>query len=401
MTQTTSEQRRQWTGPALFSFGFRPFFLFGALWAALAMLMWILMLSGTFMLPTRFEPVSWHAHEFLFGYIGAIIAGFLLTAVPNWTGRLPVVGWQLAGLFGLWLAGRVSIATSALWPPGVTAMVDLSFPIVLCGFILREILAGKNWRNLLVFALLSIFTIANLLYHLEAARMDAAAQGVGLRIGISSVVLLICVIGGRVIPSFTRNWLVQKKAERLPVPPMQHFDSAVLLVTVPALLCWVIWSDHQMTGAALLIIGVLHGARLIRWQGKQTLAEPLLWVLHLGYAFVPLGAVLEAVSILMPDLFPLAAAQHLWMAGAFGLMTLAMMTRATLGHTGQRLHAGRGTVAIYAFLIGSVVVRLAAAILVGSAAVLYALSAALWIGAFMLYAALYGSSLIKPKSAEI
>ncbi|MEY8099511.1 NnrS family protein [Falsihalocynthiibacter sp. S25ZX9] len=400
MKQTTSEQSRQWQGPAVFSYGFRPFFLFGALWAALAMVLWILMLSGSLQLPTHLDPISWHAHEFLFGYLGAIIAGFLLTAVPNWTGRLPVVGWNLAGLFALWLAGRVALASADLWPTGLAAIIDLSFPIVLGGVILREIIAGKNWRNLVVPALLSVFILANLLFHIEAARGEIAAQGYGLRVGISAVVLMISVIGGRVVPSFTRNWLVQRKATRLPVPPMQRFDKATLLATVLALLLWVFAPAFALTGIALLIIGLLHFARLIRWQGAQTLAEPLLWVLHLAYAFLPLGALLEGFSILRPDLFPAIAAQHLWMAGAFGLMTLAMMTRATLGHTGQTLRAGLGTVAIFAFLIGSVIARLAAAFSSGAAMTLYSLSGALWIGAFLGFALFYGAALMKPKPAR-
>lgn len=400
MTLSTSEQIRQWQGPAVFSFGFRPFFLFGAVWAALAMLLWILMLSGVLVLPTRLDPVSWHAHEFLFGYLGAIIAGFLLTAVPNWTGRLPVVGWTLAGLFGLWVAGRIALASSVFWPFGVAAAVDLAFPVVLGGVLLREIITGKNWRNLLVLALLMVFTLANLIFYVEAARGEFAAQGTGARLGISAVVMLIAVIGGRVIPSFTRNWLVKEKAERLPVPPMQRFDEVVLLSTALALGLWVIAPAIKETGGALGLIGLLHLARLVRWEGVQTLAEPLLWILHLGYAFVPLGALLGAFSILWPDLFPANAAQHLWMAGAFGVMTLAMMTRATLGHTGQSLHAGAGTLAVYLALVGSVLARLGAAIWVGSDMALYTLSGILWIGAFIGFAVLYGPLLMKPKPAR-
>lgn len=400
MAISTSERSRRWTGLALFSFGFRPFFLFGALWAALAMLLWIMMLSGLFNLPTRFDTISWHAHEFLFGYLGAIIAGFLLTAVPNWTGRLPVVGWNLAGLFGLWIAGRIGIATAALLPSGVGALIDLSFPVVLAAVLLREILAAKNWRNLVVLALLLVFILANAVFHLEAARGNVAAHGIGLRIGVAAVIMMIAVIGGRVIPSFTRNWLVKQGVTNLPVPPMQRFDKAILLTTIPVLLLWVVAPVDAVTGIALLIIGLLHSVRLFRWQGTQTLKEPLLWVLHAGYAFVPLGALLEAFSILKPDLFAVAGAQHLWMAGAFGLMTLAMMTRATLGHTRQELRAGRGTTAIYGFLIGSVLARLAAAVWIGSAMTFYVVAAALWFGGFFGFAVIYGPLLMKPKLAR-
>lgn len=400
MTQSTSEQMRQWRGPAVFSFGFRPFFLFGAVWAAVAMALWIAILSGRLTLPTRFDPTSWHAHEFLFGYLGAIIAGFLLTAVPNWTGRLPVVGAQLAGLFTLWLAGRLAVATSAVWPVGVAETIDLLFPMALGLVILREIVVGKNWRNLVVFVLLSVFALANLLFHIDAIRGNAAAQGVGLRIGVSAVVMMISVIGGRVVPSFTRNWLVQRKAERLPAPPMQRFDKVVLVLTAVAFAGWCAAPGHLMTGAALLLAGVLHLGRLSRWQGVQTAAEPLLWVLHLGYAFVPFGAVFLGLSIVMRGEFSIAAAQHFWMAGAFGLMTLAMMTRATLGHTGQDLHAGPATLAIYLSLIGAVLARFGAALCVGFAMQFYTLSAVLWIAAFAGFAIAYGPCLMKSKPAR-
>jgi len=135
---TTTEQMRAWTGPAILTFGFRPFFFGAAVWAVLAMALWVPMLSGHLMLPTTFDPVSWHAHEFLFGYLGAVVAGFLLTAVPNWTGRLPIVGWRLGMLAGLWLVGRVAVAVSAGLPDVLVAMADLAFPVVFAFLIARE-----------------------------------------------------------------------------------------------------------------------------------------------------------------------------------------------------------------------------------------------------------------------
>ncbi|MFT6451438.1 MAG: hypothetical protein ACJA06_000922, partial [Halocynthiibacter sp.] len=146
MATSSAEQMRQWQGHALFSYGFRPFFLFGAIWAGFAMVLWVLALSGAIELPTRLDPVSWHAHAFLFGYLSAVIAGFLLTAVPNWTGRLPVVGRSLIGLFGLWLLGRGAILFSAALPFWLVGVLELAFPLVLGLMILREIIAGKNWK---------------------------------------------------------------------------------------------------------------------------------------------------------------------------------------------------------------------------------------------------------------
>ncbi|MBU2981247.1 NnrS family protein [Lentibacter algarum] len=391
---------RQWTGPAVFTYGFRPFFLFGALWAATAMLLWILMLSDIMQLPTRLDPVSWHAHEFLFGYLGAVVAGFLLTAVPNWTGRLPVVGWQLAGLFFLWVSGRVLLAVSELLPLGLPELVDLLFPCILGLVILREIIAGKNWRNLAVLALLAAFTVANALFHLEAARGDYAAQGFGLRAGVATVVMMISLIGGRIVPSFTRNWLVKAGVADLPVPPMQKFDKLVLVATLIALLCWVAWPVSFETGAALCIIGVMQFARLLRWKGYRTTREPLLAVLHLAYLLVPLGAMAEGLALLRPETIAPVEAQHVWMAGAFALMTLAVMARATLGHTGQELTAGAGTNAMFACVILALVCRVGASFWPDAARGFYSVSAVFWIVGFAGFAALYGRALLTRNQAK-
>lgn len=392
---TTAEQMRAWQGPALLSFGFRPFFLGAGIWAALAMALWIPMLSGSLDLPTRFDPVSWHAHEFLFGYLSAVIAGFLLTAVPNWTGHLPIVGWPLGGLFALWIGGRIAVTVSAGLPVLVTALADMALPIALTGFLGREIVVGRNWRNLIVLLVLSVFTLANAIFHWEAAQGGHAAQGYGLRTGLGAAVILIAVIGGRIVPSFTRNWLVRKGSGRLPAPPMQRLDKIALLALLVAILGWVVAPESQSTAVLLLVAGLLHFARLARWTGERTLGEPLLWILHLGYLFLPLGALAIAGSILAPDWLGPAPAQHLWMAGAVGVMTIAVMTRATLGHTGQALLAGRGTKLLYTALLIAVAGRFAAGFATDGTMALYALSGVLWIGAFGGFAVVYGPALLR------
>lgn len=397
MPKTTAEQMRLWNGLAVLSFGFRPFFLLGALWAALAMAMWVSMLAGGLVLPSRFDPVSWHAHEFLFGYLSAIIAGFLLTAVPNWTGRLPVLGWCLGALVALWISGRLAIAFSEFMPAFLVALVDVMFAIVLGLLIAREIVAGKNWRNLIVLAMLTVFTLANLLFHMEAGQGAPAAQGIGLRLGLAAVLMMISVIGGRIVPSFTRNWLVKSGHDARPVPPMQAFDKLVLLITLAGLALWVLRPDWPVTGLLLLLLATFQTVRLVRWKGLNTLSEPLVWVLHLGYGLVPLGALFVGIDILLPGVLGSEAPQHVWMAGATGLMTLAVMTRATLGHTGQALHAGSATLAVYLALIASVSVRLAAGLLPDIAMVLYGLSALLWMGAFGGFVIAYGGLLLRPK----
>lgn len=399
MTATTAERMRRWNGPAILSYGFRPFFLGAAAWAALAMALWLPMLTGMLVLPTAFDPIAWHAHEFLFGYLGAVVAGFLLTAVPNWTGRLPIVGWPLAGLVGLWLAGRIAVGLSALLPPLVTALADLAFPAALLFVMGREIVAGRNWRNLVLLAMVAVFALANALFHWQALA-GPAAQGAGLRLGLGAAVMMIALIGGRVVPSFTRNWLVRRGAGRLPRPPMQRFDKAALVLLLAGLATWVGWPDARASGLLLLAGGVAHLLRLARWAGDRTASEPLVAVLHLGYAFVPLGALTLGAAIAAPATVGMAAAQHLWMAGAVGLMTLAVMTRATLGHTGQDLTAGPGTSAIYAAAVLAALARLAAGLWPDAAQTLHLLSGLAWIAAFGGFALIYGRLLLRQPPAR-
>lgn len=399
MTRTAGRMRA-WRGPAILGYGFRPLFLGAAIWAALSMGLWLSMLAEGPILPTAFGPVTWHAHEFLFGYLSAVIAGFLLTAVPNWTGRLPIVGWPLGGLAGLWLLGRAAVLLSGGAAPVAVALADLAMPALLWVILLREIVAGRNWRNLMVSAMLGVFILGNAVFHLEAARGLAAAQGFGLRLGLAAVIMMIAVIGGRIVPSFTRNWLVRRAPGRLPVPPMQLFDKLALLALLAACVLWVLSPAARVTAVALLLAALLQAVRLGRWAGHRTGAEPLVWVLHLGYACVPLGAAALGIEVLRPGLLGAAAAQHLWMAGATGLMTLAVMTRATLGHTGHALRAGAGTTALYLLIVAAVLGRLAAGAWPVHAGVLHGLSGVAWIGAFGGFAVLYGPLMLRRKAAK-
>jgi len=396
---SSAQQMRAWRGPTILSFGFRPFFFGAAAWAALAMALWIGMLAGSIDLPMRLDPVSWHAHEFLFGYLGAVVAGFLLTAVPNWTGRLPIVGWPLGALALIWGAGRVAMATSATISAPLVAAIDLAFPGALTLVLLREVVAGRNWRNLPVVAMLATLLIGNALFHWEAAQGIYAAQGIGARLGLAAAVMMIALIGGRIVPSFTRNWLARTGHAARPAPPMSPYDKVTLALIVAALLLWLSWPMAVVTGAALLVAGGLHLWRLTRWAGHHTAAEPLVWILHLGYGFIPLGALAMGAAILWPDLIAVSAAQHLWMAGGIGTMTLAVMTRATLGHTGQALQAGAGTLAIYLSVMGSALLRLAAGALPAWAPLLYRVSGALWILAFVVFCVIYGAMLLRRRPA--
>src|SRR5215813_8693289 len=262
------ESRRSYAGPALFSYGFRPFFLAAASWAAFNILLWIPQYLGLIAVPTEFSTLDWHIHEMLYGYVAAAVAGFLLTAIPNWTGRLPVNGWPLAGLVLLWLAGRAAILLSANIGGIVAALVDVSFLLALAAVAAREIVAGKNWRNLRVMVVLVVLILGNIVFHTEVLLKGSADYGV--RIAISAVVLLISLIGGRVVPSFTNNWLARNNPGRLPVP-FSRLDIVTIVTGALSLATWTAAPAYPVTGILLLIAGCMQSTRLMRWAGDRTL----------------------------------------------------------------------------------------------------------------------------------
>ena len=355
------------------------------------MVLWLATLQGTASIPTAFDLVTWHAHEMLFGFVAAAIAGFLLTAIPNWTGRMPLQGFPLAVLFGLWLAGRVAIFGSAWIGTGVAAALDLSFLALLLGVVLREIVAGRNWRNLPISVVLGGLLAANALTHADAAGI-AATGPLGQRLGIGIVILLICLVGGRIIPSFTLNWLKKRGQAQLPAR-FGALDRVALGLAAAALAIWVSAPESRIGGAALIAAGLANLIRLLRWRGHLTLSEPLVWSLHLGFVWAPIGLLLIGLSAFLPDVPP-AAGLHALTAGAMGGMTLAVMTRATLGHTGRSLTANRSTAAIYLLVAAAAGLRVGAAFSAEAYLPLLWTSGLAWSAAFGLFVVHYGRMLL-------
>lgn len=385
---------KAYSGPALLSYGFRPFFLLGAAYAGVGILIWLPLFFGNLTIPTAFSPLDWHIHEMLYGYLPAVMTGFLLTAIPNWTGRLPLQGATLAGLVAVWIAGRAAVCISALIGPLPAGVLDVSFLALVAAAAGREVVAGRNWRNLPPILIILLFVAGNAIFHFEDYEWRTAQ--LGSRVGIAAAVALISLIGGRVIPSFTHNWLVRENPGRLPVS-FGRFDIAVLVVSVIALVMWVCIPDWTGTALLMLLAGFAQATRLARWAGGRTLRNPLVLVLHGGYAFVPLGFLLLAAAILVPTAVPISAGIHAWTVGAIGTMTLAIMTRATLGHTGQALSAGRLTQLIYIAVLCAVLMRVGAAFATGAAAPLIEGAGAAWITAFWLFVIGYGPSLSRPR----
>ncbi len=390
---TSAAARRQYSGPALFSFGFRPFFLGAAIWAALALPLWLWAhLGGP---AAAMIDRDWHVHEMLFGYVGGVVAGFLLTAVPNWTGRLPVTGTPLAALAALWVAGRLSMLLGSALP--AAAMVDAAFLIVFAGVVWREVLAGSNWRNLPVAVMVTLLALANLAFHsrLFWPELGPAAE----RGAVAMIAMLIAFIGGRTVPSFTRNWMLQ--VGRAPLPAQaDRMDQAGVFLVAAAAACWIAVPDLRLAGVALCLAGLATLIRLSRWRTREVLFEPLLWSLHAGYGWLGLGLILAGVHILAPTVVPRTAGIHALMTGAAGVMTLAMMTRATLGHTGRERLADRTTVALYAAVNLAAGCRVAAAFVPSAANALLVAAATFWVAAFGLFVVRYGPMLLRPRLAS-
>lgn len=377
--------------PVLLTYGFRPFFLLPSIFAGLSIPVWLCAYWGEITIGGLFQARDWHVHEMIFGYVPGVVAGFLLTAIPNWTGRLPVRGAPLLVLVSAWLGGRLAILFSAElgWLP--TMIADLLFLSLVLAVTAREVVAGNNWRNLRVVALVGLLAAGNVLFHVEVHLHGAA--DLSARLGIAAIVLLISVIGGRIIPSFTRNWLMRNRPEaRLPAA-FGPFDMAVVAASAAAFVLWIAIPDSVPAGLALVVVGVAHLARLARWSGERTFAEPLVLILHAGYAFVPAGFLLAGASSL--GFAPAATGMHAW-AAAIATMTLAVMTRASLGHTGRSLNAGAATAAIYAAIVFAGIARVVAAGVPDLSPLLLPAAGIAWVAAFLGFAVAFAPLLCRP-----
>ena len=384
-------------GAALLSAGFRPFFLAAACWAALAVPLWLAAYAGRLIVPSALPPVVWHVHEMVYGFAAASVAGFLLTAIPNWTGRMPLQGGALALLLLAWGAGRAAVLLSSALGAPAAAILDLAFPALFLAVVAREILAGRNWRNLPMLAALSLLLIGNLLVHLDAVGLAETAE-LGNRIGIATLLTLITLIGGRIIPSFTRNWLTRAQPGKPPPAPEGALDRAALVIAAAALALWAADPEAAVTPWAALAAGTALAVRLSRWRGLRTIREPLLLMLHIGYGWLVLGLLLLGLNGLV-EILPATAALHALTAGAIGTMTLAVMTRASLGHTGRPLAAGSGTKAIYALVTLAAALRVLSPLAPEHVVLVLALAGSAWSAAFCLFAILYGGPLVQPRVA--
>jgi uncharacterized protein involved in response to NO len=377
------------TGPALLSYGFRPFFLGAGIVALLAMAGWIGALALGWPIGGDYGALNWHAHEMLFGYTSAALAGFMLTAIPNWTGRLPVSGLPLLVIAALWFLGRVVMAAPdvlGVWP---SAAIDTAFLPTMAAIAAREILAGKNWKNLKILVGLAGLSVANAAFHWSVMSSGQAIEASRAAVGV--YVVLIAIVGGRIVPSFTRNWLAKAGSTRLPAPA-DRFDLTSIVVLGLACASWVVLDETVVTATLAFIASALQGARLLRWRGWATVDEPLLLILHVGYAFVPIG--IACVGLAALGIVSAPSALHVLTVGAIGIMTFAVMTRAGLGHTGRALTASPMVSLAYLALVLAATIRPFAELLPGHYHLLLEIAGGAWILAFVLFIVEYGPILV-------
>lgn len=372
------------------AYGFRPFFFLALVFASLSIVLWMLIYRGELSLAGPFQPVDWHIHEMLFGYTSAVITGFLFTAIPNWTGRMPIRGKPLAFLALLWVGGRVAVSGVLPLDLPAVAIIDCGLMATILAIVLREIIAGKNWRNLMVVGPVAVFLLANVLFYVEVFQSGHSDHA--RRLGFAVVTFLIMLIGGRIIPSFTRNWLAKNNPGALPVT-MNRFDGACLGMGAASLGAWVLFGTNWVSQAALLGAAALHLVRLLRWQGLRARRSMLLIMLHVAYGIIPLGLLCLGVGQVI-------AGMHFLGIGAIGGMTLAVMMRATLGHTGRPLQASLDLVLAFFALIIAALVR---SLMVTSAddpiRALW-IGAALWTLAFTIVLVRMGPWFFRPNPAR-
>lgn len=386
----TGIEIRAETGRTVFEGGFRPFFLLAGLYAAVSIIAWVPLVHGHYLIETALPLPYWHGHEMVFGFGAAALAGFLLTAVPNWTGGGPVRGWRLALLASVWLFGRI-----AAWISGANALpfaiIDLAFLPLLTALIAPGIIVRNARRNGVFVVLLALLWAANAAVHLDALGVIVAARW-GLGLGIAILLVAISVIGGRVVPAFTIGGM-RMAGTPVAIVPRPHLDMVAIASVAGTGLLEAAGAPDSAVGALAALAAIANAIRLAGWQGWRTFRVPLVWVLHVGYAWLVAGFALKALAAF--ELVPANAALHALTAGAAGTMILAIMTRASLGHTGRPLRANLATTISYLLVTLGAAMRVAGAFFDGTLGQeLVGFSGMTWAAGFLVFTAAYAPILL-------
>jgi uncharacterized protein involved in response to NO len=382
---------------ALFTHGFRPFFLMAGIVAPVGVALWVLSLAGVPVPEGPLPMMRWHAHELLAGFVAAAMVGFLMTAIPNWTGRRGYSGAPLVAIAALFLAARLALLPGSPVPADAAlAIALLPLPATML-LVLPALIKAKAARLFGPPALVLGFWSGQLMMAGEAAGWWAApGWATGQQLMADMALVLVGLIGGRIVPSFTLNAL-RKAGTPAGLAPLPGVDRAAIAALIAVVLVDLVAPGGVAAGLVAAVAAGLVALRLSRWHGLRTLRWPLLWVLHLGYLLVAAALALKAVALLAG--LPWAAAWlHLQLAGAIALMILAVMTRATLGHTGRDLVASPMTVAAYLALLAAALLRVFGSAVLDDALAGHVAAALLWVLAFALFLAAYGPMLVMPRA---
>ena len=376
--------------------GFRPTFLAAGAAAFVLVPVWAAMFVYGDALPNTWPPTLWHAHEMMFGFVGAAIAGFLLTAVPSWTGRRSFAGWPLALLLGLWLLGRILIATAAWWPPLIVGIVDTGFLFLLVALLAPPLLRARN-RNTPLLLVVILLALCNVAFHWAVARLDPEAALRALVAAIDIVLILVTVIGGRIVPAFTSSAL-RNGGEAAKVRVWPWIGPLAIGAMIAVMISDLISPDGHAAGIIAGMAAALQAVRLLQWRTDKTWREPIVWVLHLGYAWIAVGLALKCAALLGG--FAAAAFWlHALTAGAFATMILGVMTRAALGHTGRPLELDALTVLAYFMLLLAGLMRVfGLGVLNLPYPTVILVSAFFWTSAFALFLYVYAPILCAPRA---
>ena len=380
--------------PVLFSYAFRPFFLLNGIFAVVIVFLWVMALHG---LGPANATALWHSHEMLVGFALAAVAGFSLTAVATWTGRPAVKGAPLVLLVAFWLAGRAAMLLNGQLPAGIVVSLDMLFPILLALLLSREIIAARNRRNYPLVVIVFGIAALNGLYHAGAVQRLPGMDRLAIYLLIHTLLLLVTIIAGRIVPSFTGNWLRQQGRDGMPVDT-GGVNQATLALTLSTGLAASFLPMHWLTGLLAFATAGAHAYKLSRWQGMKTTSNPLLFVLHVAYLWLPIGYALLGCAV-FGWLFTPAAALHALTMGAIGSMVLAVTTRVALGHTGRPLAASRLTVFAYFLLMLAVLGRVLSPLTGNAYLSMIDISAAGWMLAFALFTWVYWPILCRPRVA--
>ncbi len=382
--------KAEYSGPALFALGFRPFFLLAGVSAIALIVTWLLMWSGVIAPSSHYGFIGWHSHEMLFGYTAAIISGFLLAAVRNWTGALTPDGTPLMMLALLWIAGRLLPFFDQVIPGVVLSIVDLAFLPAVALAIRPALWQGQQKMNRIFVPLLLIMGIANLLVHLEALGFTHTAEQ-GLSGMLYLIVLLITLLGGRVIPFFTETAIPGHESKRRPALESAAMACFILLI-LEQLIFPVIW----ITGILALLVGITQSLRMVGWYTPQIWTKPILWVLYTGLGWIVVGMLMVAASSF--NSLPINLAKHALTVGGIGILTFGMMARVALGHTGRPIEPNRWIVVGFVIMNLATFTRTIGPLIAENYTMWIHLSGTLWCLAFAIFCAVYIPMLIRPRA---